>query len=239
MSGRSFGGEAVRIAPSILSADFGRLADEIRDVEAGGADLIHIDVMDGRFVPNITIGLPVVRAIRPVTRLPLDVHLMIVEPERYLVEFVAAGADIVSFHLEATPHAHRALQMIRAAGARAAVAITPQTPAEAVRHLIPDLDMVLVMTVNPGFGGQAFIPQMVDKVRTLRAMLDAAGRPDVAIEVDGGIDVETVPAIVAAGARVLVAGTAVFGARDRRAAIGTLRSAGEEAMKAAGGATER
>lgn len=215
----------IQIAPSILSADFSRLGEEIRDVAENGADLIHIDVMDGHFVPNLTMGPMVVRAIRPLTTLPLDVHLMIANPEAYIPEFIDAGADIISFHVEATPHVHRALQMIRSAGVRAAVALTPSTPLQTVSHILPDLDMILLMTVNPGFGGQAFIPQMVEKTRQLRAMLQEAGFGDMDIEVDGGISPETAPQITAAGANVLVAGSAVFGSRDRRAAISSIRSA--------------
>lgn len=214
----------IQIAPSILSANFARLGEEIEDVAGHGADLIHIDVMDGHFVPNLTMGPLVVRAIRPLTQLPLDVHLMISNPEQYIPEFIAAGADMISFHVEATPHAHRALQMIKGAGIRAAVALTPSTPLQSIAHILPDLDMVLLMTVNPGFGGQAFIPQMVEKTRELQTMLQEAGLDHVDIEVDGGISAETASAITAAGANVLVAGSAVFGATNRKAAIEAIRA---------------
>jgi ribulose-phosphate 3-epimerase len=214
----------IRIAPSILSADFGRLADEVRAVEAAGADYIHVDVMDGRFVPNITIGPPVVRALRAVTRLPLDVHLMIVEPERYLDAFADAGADIISVHLEASPHLHRTIQHIRHLGKRASVAVNPHSPLGGLDVVLPDLDMVLIMTVNPGFGGQQFIDAVVPKVSELREEITSR-RLEVDIEVDGGIAADTVAAVVAAGANVLVAGSAVFGApgHDYRAAIAALR----------------
>ena len=199
------------IAPSILSADFGRLAEDVRAVSEAGADWIHVDVMDGRFVPNITIGPLIVSAVRRATKLPIDVHLMIVEPERYVEEFRKAGADWISVHVEASPHLHRTVQQIKALGARAGVVLNPHTPEEAIRHVIEDVDLVLVMSVNPGFGGQSFIPAALPKLRALRAMIDRSGR-DVALEVDGGVSPATSGAVVGAGARVLVAGSAVFSA---------------------------
>jgi ribulose-phosphate 3-epimerase len=201
----------ILIAPSILSADFGRLADEVRAVEAAGADWIHVDVMDGRFVPNITIGPVVVAAVRRATRLPLDVHLMIVEPERYVDDFCKAGADRISVHVEASPHLHRTLQHLRGLGVGAGAVLNPHTPEDVLRHVLPDLDLVLVMSVNPGFGGQSFIPSALSKLRALRAAIDERAL-DVKLEVDGGVAPATAGAVVAAGARVLVAGTAVFGA---------------------------
>jgi ribulose-phosphate 3-epimerase len=218
----------IRIAPSVLSADFGRLAEEVRAVEAAGADWIHVDVMDGRFVPNITIGPLVVEAIRKATRLPVDAHLMIVEPERYVEAFARAGADLVCVHAEVSPHLHRTLQAIRAAGARPAVALDPSTPLEAVEWVLGDLDMVLLMSVNPGFGGQSYIPAVTEKVRRLRRMADERGLA-LEIQVDGGIKPSTVAAVAAAGANVLVAGTAVFGAADYRSAIRDLRETAERA----------
>jgi ribulose-phosphate 3-epimerase len=201
----------VRIAPSILSADFGRLADEVRAAEAAGADWIHVDVMDGRFVPNITIGPVVVKAVRAATRLPLDVHLMIVEPERYVDEFAKAGADVISVHVEASPHLHRTVQHVRALGKKAGVVLNPHTSEESIRHVLGDVDLVLVMSVNPGFGGQSFIPSALEKLRALRGMIDRGGR-DVILEVDGGVAPGGVAkAVVEAGARMLVAGSAVFG----------------------------
>jgi ribulose-phosphate 3-epimerase len=216
----------IRIAPSLLSADFGRLADEVRAVEAAGADWIHVDVMDGRFVPNITIGPLVVEAVRKVTRLPIDAHLMIVEPERYVEAFARAGADVISVHAEVSPHLHRTLQAIRAAGARPAVALNPSTGLEAIEYLLGDCEMVLLMTVNPGFGGQSYIDACTEKVRRLRAMADARRQP-LELQVDGGIRPENIGAVAAAGANVFVAGTAVFGHRDYRAAIAGLRAAAE------------
>lgn len=213
----------VSIAPSILSADFARLGDEVRAVEAAGADWIHVDVMDGRFVPNITIGPPIVQALRKVTALPLDCHLMIVEPERWVDAFAEAGADVITVHAEATTHLHRTLQAIRATGKKAGVSLNPHTSEETLRYVIGDLDVVLVMSVNPGFGGQSFIPAVLPKIRALRAMIDASGK-DVRIEVDGGIKVGTAGDVVQAGADVLVAGNAVFGAKDRAAAIAALRA---------------
>ncbi len=213
----------IRIAPSLLSADFGRLAEEVRAVEAAGADVIHVDVMDGRFVPNITIGPLVVEAVRKVTKLPIDAHLMIVEPERYVEAFARAGANLVSVHAEVSPHLHRTLQAIRAAGARPAVALNPSTPLSAVEYVIADCEMVLVMTVNPGFGGQRYIEACTDKIRALRALADARN-PALEIEVDGGVKPDTAATVAAAGANVLVAGTAVFGEKDYRAAIAALRA---------------
>jgi ribulose-phosphate 3-epimerase len=201
----------ILIAPSILSADFGRLADEVRAVEAAGADWIHVDVMDGRFVPNITIGPVVVEAVRRATRLPLDVHLMIATPERYVDDFRKAGADWISVHVEASPHLHRTLQHLRGLGVGAGAVLNPHTPDDVLRYVLPDLDLVLVMSVNPGFGGQSFIPAALPKLRALRAAIDERGL-DVKLEVDGGVAPSTAGAVVLAGARVLVAGTAVFGA---------------------------
>jgi ribulose-phosphate 3-epimerase len=214
----------VRIAPSILSADFARLADEVARVTEGGADLIHVDVMDGHFVPNITIGPPVVAALKRVTSLPLDVHLMIEHPEDYLDAFVTAGASIISVHAEVQPHLHRTLTRIRQLGAKASVAINPSTPLEAVRDVAHLLDQLLVMSVNPGFGGQKFIPESVDKVARARQMLAAAGS-NAAIEVDGGVDSSNAAALVAAGATVLVAGASIFGTPDAAAATRALRHA--------------
>jgi ribulose-phosphate 3-epimerase len=220
----------IRIAPSILSADFGRLADEVRAVEAAGADVIHVDVMDGRFVPNITIGPLVVEAVRKVTKLPVDAHLMIVEPEKYVEAFAKAGADLVSVHAEVSPHLHRTLQAIRAAGARPAVALDPSTDLSVLEYVLGDCEMVLVMTVNPGFGGQRYIEACTEKVRRLRAMADARGLA-LEIEVDGGVKPETAGKVAAAGANVLVAGTAVFGASDYRGAISSIRAAAEQGRK--------
>lgn len=199
-----------RIAPSILSADFTRLGDQIAESEKGGADWIHVDVMDGHFVPNITIGPLIVRAARRATDLPLDVHLMIEKPERYLEAFVDAGAHVLTVHQETCPHLHRTVAQIRELGARPGVAINPATPVETLVDILPFVDLVLIMTVNPGFGGQRFIPECVPKIESLTRRLEAAGRGDVEIEVDGGIDPQTAPAVVAAGASVLVAGSAVF-----------------------------
>jgi ribulose-phosphate 3-epimerase len=217
--------ETVRIAPSILSADFGRLADEVRAAEAAGADYIHVDVMDGRFVPNLTIGPLVVRAVRAATQLPLDVHLMIVEPERYVEEFARAGADSLTVHLEASPHLHRTVEQIRGLGKRAAVALNPHSSLDGLEVVLPELSMVLLMTVNPGFGGQRFIEAVVPKIRALREQIRRRGL-DVDIEVDGGIAPDTAGAVVAAGANVLVAGSAVFATPDKnyRAAIQALRA---------------
>jgi ribulose-phosphate 3-epimerase len=216
----------IRIAPSILSADFGRLAEEVRAVEAAGADWIHVDVMDGRFVPNITIGPLVVEAVRKVTRLPIDAHLMIVEPERYVEAFAKAGADLISVHAEVSPHLHRTIQAIRAAGARPSIALNPSTPLDCLEYVLGDVDMVLLMTVNPGFGGQSYISAVTEKVRRLRRMADESGQ-ELEIQVDGGVKASTVGAAARAGANVLVAGTAVFGAKDYRAAVREIRDAAE------------
>jgi ribulose-phosphate 3-epimerase len=212
----------VRIAPSILAADFGRLAEEVRAVERAGADWIHVDVMDGHFVPNLTIGPVVVEAVRAATRLPLDVHLMIEHPERSLEDYVRAGADRVGVHVETCPHLNRTLAQIREAGARAGVVLNPATPAIAVQPVMGDVDQVLVMSVNPGFGGQRFIPSVLGKIEQIRAWIDAGQQP-VELEVDGGIGPGTAAAAARAGANVLVAGTAVFGAADYASAIAGLR----------------
>ena len=214
----------VRIAPSILASDFTRLGEEARAVEAAGADLLHIDVMDGRFVPNLSVGLPVVAALKGATQLPLDVHLMIVEPERYVEAFAKAGADNLTVHLEACPHLHRVVEQIRELGKKACVALNPHSPIDNLDVVLPDLDMVLVMSVNPGFGGQKFIEAVVPKIRALRAEIDRRGLA-TDIEVDGGIDAETARTVLEAGATVLVAGTSVFHARNGyRDAIAALRS---------------
>ncbi|MDP3502531.1 MAG: ribulose-phosphate 3-epimerase [Myxococcales bacterium] len=216
--------KTVKVAPSILSADFGRLADEVRAIEQAGADYVHVDVMDGRFVPNLTIGPLVVEAVRKATTLPLDVHLMIVEPERYIGDFAKAGASIITVHQETCPHLHRTLQQIRAAGAKPSVVLNPSTPLVTIEEVLTEVDQVLLMSVNPGFGGQRFIEATVDKVKRLRAMLDAKGLSAVDIEVDGGINADTAKRVVAAGASVLVAGNAVFTAPDYAKAIAALRS---------------
>lgn len=213
----------ILIAPSILSADFARLGEEIRDVEQGGADWIHVDVMDGHFVPNMTIGPLVVQAIRPVTKLPLDVHLMIEEPDRYIAAFAKAGADYITVHAEACVHLHRTVQSIKELGVKAGVVLNPATPLSAVELVLDDVDLVVVMTVNPGFGGQSFIPAMTEKIANLRQLLDRRGLARVHIEVDGGINAETASTVIKAGANVLVAGNAVFGKLDRAAAITELR----------------
>ena len=212
----------VWIAPSILSADFARLGEEVKAVERAGADWIHVDVMDGRFVPNITIGPPVVKALRQVTNLPLDVHLMIEEPERYVGAFAEAGADYITVHAEATPHLHRTLQTIRSLGKKAGVSLNPHTPEEALRYVFDVLDLVLVMSVNPGFGGQSFIDSVVHKIEAVRWMIDASNKR-VRLEVDGGIRPGTAAQVVNAGADVLVAGSAIFGEDDYGKAIEALR----------------
>jgi ribulose-phosphate 3-epimerase len=199
----------VRIAPSILSADFARLGEEVRAMSAAGADYMHIDVMDGHFVPNITIGPGVVKALRPHSDRPFDVHLMISPVDPFVRDFADAGADIITVHPEAGPHLHRTIQLIKSLGKKAGISLNPATPAEALDHVLDDIDLVLVMSVNPGFGGQSFIRSQLDKIRALRKRIDAAGRP-IDLEVDGGINVETAREAIAAGADVLVAGTASF-----------------------------
>lgn len=219
---------SVRVAPSILSADLGRLAEEVHEVEEGGADWIHVDVMDGRFVPNITLGPAIVGAVRRATTLPVDVHLMIVEPEKYVEQFAEAGADVISVHIEASVHLQRTLSEIRRLGKRAGVVLNPHTPEEHLRYVLADVDLILVMSVNPGFGGQAFLPAVLPKLSGLRRMIDDAGL-DVDLEVDGGVSPETARQVVEAGANVLVAGSAVFGETDRRAAIAAIREAATQA----------
>ena len=215
----------ITISPSILAADFGHLHEEVQAVTAAGCDYIHVDVMDGRFVPNITIGQPVVAAVKQATELPLDVHLMIEEPERYVESFAAAGADLICVHAEACRHLHRTLQQIRAAGARPAVSLNPATPVEAVQWVADELEMVLVMSVNPGFGGQSFIPSALDKVRALRQLLDSRGLQAVDIEVDGGVVVDNVAQVAGAGANVLVSGTGIFRTPDYAETIRRMRDA--------------
>ncbi len=219
----------IRIAPSILSADFGRLAEEVARVEAAGADWIHLDVMDGRFVPNITIGPPVVKAIRKVTKLPLDVHLMIVEPERYVDAFAQAGADTITVHVEASTHLHRTLQTIRAAGKRAGVTLNPATSEDTLRYVMDIVDLVLVMSVNPGFGGQSFLDLVLPKVTAIRKMIDATGRP-IDLEIDGGIAEDTAERAAKAGARVFVAGNAIFSRPDYAPAIAAIRASAERGL---------
>ena len=214
----------IEIAPSILSADFTKLGQQIEIVEGAGASLLHVDVMDGRFVPNITVGLPVVKAISRATQLPIDAHLMIVEPGRYAEQFVKAGAQMVSIHIEADPHAHRTLSAIRAAGAQAGIVVNPATPLSALDEAIKFVDYVLLMSVNPGFGGQEFIPESLDKVRRLRKMIDERGLK-ARIEIDGGIDAENIAEVASAGAEIIVSGSAIFGAPDPAVALRKLREA--------------
>ena len=217
---------SVRIAPSLLSANFANLSEEIGKVERGGADLLHLDVMDGHFVPNITFGPLVVKAVRKVTKLPLDVHLMIEEPDRYLEDFVEAGADSIAVHLEVLPHLHRTVHLIKKLGARAGVAINPATPVATLEEIAGDLDYVLIMSVNPGFGGQTFIARSESKVRAVRELLDNRGN-SAPVAIDGGIDQSNAAAVVAAGVEILVAGTSVFGQADPARAVGDLRRAAE------------
>lgn len=212
----------VKIAPSILSADFAKLGEEIKDVERGGADYIHVDVMDGHFVPNITIGPLIVEAIRPVTKLPLDVHLMIENPDQYIEAFAKAGADYLTVHVEACKHLHRTLNYIKSFGVKAGVVLNPATPVEMIQHVLEDVDMVLFMTVNPGFGGQKFIPAVLPKIKQLKEMIDSKGL-NIEIEVDGGVNPETARLCVEAGATVLVAGSAVYNQPDRAKAIAEIR----------------
>ncbi len=212
----------IKIAPSILSADFGRLAEEVRAVEAAGADVIHIDVMDGHFVPNLTIGPLVVRAIRPTTELPFDVHLMIEAPERYIEDFAEAGADWISVHVETCPHLHRTIQQIKSLGKWAGVAINPATPLEALDYILEEIDYVLIMSVNPGFGRQSFIPSSLRKIARLRELISQRGL-SVAIEVDGGINLSTISQVSQAGAEIFVAGSAIYGTQNYQETILKLR----------------
>jgi ribulose-phosphate 3-epimerase len=214
----------IRVAASILSADFANLAQQIAAAERGGADLIHVDVMDGHFVPNITIGPPVVRAVKRVAHVPLDVHLMIEDPDRYVDDFIEAGAAMISVHVEVLPHLHRTIDYIKTRGAKAGVVLNPSTPVVSIENVATDVDYVLVMSVNPGFGGQTFIPRSVDKIRAVRALLDAAGSR-APVEVDGGVDLSTVARVVEAGAEMLVAGHAIFGGGQPEQAARALKDA--------------
>lgn len=217
-------GQPMRIAPSILSADFAALGAAIEAVERGGADLIHVDVMDGHFVPNITIGPPVVKSIKRVAKVPLDVHLMISEPDRYAEAFVEAGASMLSVHVEVLPHLHRSIALIKSLGVKAGVVLNPSTPVVALEEIAGDVDFVLVMSVNPGFGGQKFIPRSLHKVRAVRALLDAAGNR-APIEIDGGIDLSNIARVIQAGVDIVVAGSAIFNTPDPTAATKALKLA--------------
>jgi ribulose-phosphate 3-epimerase len=218
-----------KIAPSILSADFARLGEEIAAIEAGGADYVHIDVMDGHFVPNITIGPLIVEAVRRVTQLPLDVHLMIADPDRYIPDFAKAGADIIVVHAEATHHLHRTVQLIKSLGKRAGVSLNPATPLNVLDYVLEDLDLVLLMTVNPGFGGQSFIDACIPKIQSLRGIMDRRGI-EAELEVDGGVKTDNIARIAHAGADVFVAGSAVFGSPDYAATIAELKKRAKEPM---------
>lgn len=212
----------LKIAPSILSADFAKLGEEITAVERAGADYIHVDVMDGHFVPNITIGPLIVEAIRPVTKLPLDVHLMIDNPDQYIEAFAKAGADYITVHVEACRHLHRTIHHIKSFGIKAGVVLNPATPVNTIEHILKDIDMVLLMSVNPGFGGQKFIPEVLPKIRKVKEMADLIGK-EIEIEIDGGVNAETAKLCVEAGANVLVAGSAIYDQEDYAAAISLIR----------------
>jgi ribulose-phosphate 3-epimerase len=203
----------IKIAPSILSADFSRLGQQIKEVEEGGADIIHLDVMDGNFVPNISIGIPVIKSLRKTTNLPFDVHLMIEKPERYIKEFAKAGADIITVHQETSPHLHRTIQQIKEFNKKAGVALNPSTPLENIKHILNDIDMVLIMTVNPGFGGQTLIKSMENKIRELRKIINE-NNLNIDIEVDGGIKIDNVQEVINWGANIIVAGSAIFNNKD-------------------------
>lgn len=228
---------SLRIAPSILSADFARLAEEVARVEAAGADLLHIDVMDGHFVPNLTVGPPIVEALRKVTKLPLDVHLMMTNPDAFIPEFAAAGADYLTVHVEACPHLHRTVQSIKERGVKAGVTLNPATPLSTIEEILTDADLLLVMSVNPGFGGQHFIPSVLDKIARARQLID---RTDSAalLEVDGGVKVANAAGIIQAGADILVSGSAIFSSSDYGKTIQALRDSAQASKKTAGAKTD-
>ena len=218
----------ILIAPSILSADFARLADEVAAVERGGADLLHVDVMDGHFVPNLTVGPPIVESLKKVTKLPLDVHLMITNADAFIADFASAGADYLTVHVEACPHLHRTVQSIKERGVKAGVTLNPATSLQTIEEILPDVDLVLIMSVNPGFGGQKFITSCLNKIATARQMLDRVGSR-AHLEVDGGVKIDNAAKVLAAGADVLVAGSAIFSSRDYKGTIASLRTAGQPA----------
>lgn len=212
----------IKVAPSILSADFSKLGEEIIKIDQAGADMIHIDVMDGHFVPNLTLGAPIVKALRTVTKLPFDVHLMINNPENLIDDFIAAGADIITIHIEAANHLHRLVQKVKSSGVKVAVSLNPATPLNTLEEILPELDMVLLMSVNPGFGGQSFIPATLNKIARLKEMIDAK-KLKIDIQVDGGINLETAPKVIKHGANILVAGSAVYGSNDIKGTIAKLK----------------
>ena len=211
------------IAPSILSADFARLGEEIKTVEQAGADIIHLDIMDGRYVPNITIGIPVVESLRPLTDLPFDAHLMIVEPEKYVPDFIKAGCNMISFHMDACIHSHRLVDYIKSQGVKAGVVLNPATPVNTLEEIIHFVDYVLVMSVNPGFGGQKFIPETLHKIRKLRRLMEETGRTDILIEIDGGIKESNISQVSAEGVNIFVAGSSIFKAEDPAQAVRNLK----------------
>ena len=212
----------VKIAPSLLSADFSNLAEEVKSIEQAGADWLHLDIMDGHFVPNLTLGAPIVKALRTVTKLPFDVHLMINNPENLIDDFIAAGADIITIHIEAANHLHRLVQKVKSSGVKVAVSLNPATPLNTLEEILPELDMVLLMSVNPGFGGQSFIPATLNKIARLKEMIDAK-KLKIDIQVDGGINLETAPKVIKHGANILVAGSAVYGSNDIKGTIAQLK----------------